>query len=228
MDFSRRAEDAHERMDDPACNEDLLFNTYRHFKLLNRAFSRWRWIYLRHIRPHLEPGRISTVLDVGFGGGDIARDLVGWAKRDGFDLRVVGIDTDERALRFVRRQVWPPEITFLQASTAELCRAGDRFDFVISNHVLHHQSRAGIARLSAEAETLATRAVLFNDLARSPWAYRLFGVFGFLFLRGSLAAPDGQVSILRGFTREELLGLLPAGWGVERLAPYRVLAVHKT
>jgi 2-polyprenyl-3-methyl-5-hydroxy-6-metoxy-1,4-benzoquinol methylase len=227
-DFSRRSADARELMDDPACDKAVLFRTYRHFKLLNRLFSRWHCIYRRHIRPHLEPGRSGSVLDIGFGGGDIARDLVRWAKKDGLELRVVGIDTDERALRYVRQQAWPSEITFLQASASDLGRAGDRFDFVISNHVLHHLDGAGIARLSAEAEALAARAVLFNDLVRSKWAYRLFGVFGFLFLRGSFAAPDGQLSILRGFTREELLGMLPAGWDVERLAPYRLLAVHKT
>lgn len=226
MDFSRRATKACEMMDDPACSEELLFNTYRHFEVINRMFSRWRTVYARHIRPHLAAGQTASVLDVGFGGGDIARNLVRWASRDGFDLRVRGIDTDERALRYVRAQSWPAGITFDQASTADLCRAGERFDFVISNHVMHHLSPEGIAALAADAQALSRRAVLFNDLARSKWAYRLFGAFGFLFLRDSFAAPDGQLSILRGFTRSELLALLPAHWDVVKLAPYRLLAVY--
>ena len=227
MDFSRRAADMRELMDDPACDQDLLFNTYRHFELLNGLFSRWRSIYARHIRPHLTPGQTCRVLDVGFGGGDIARHLVRWARRDGVDLRVTGIDTDERALRFVRTRTWPAQIIFSRASTAELRGAGERFDFVISNHVMHHLPAAEFARTIADAQALCTKAVLFNDLARSKVAYRLFGVFSLFFLRGSYAGPDGQLSIRRGFTREELLDLLPEGWQVERIAPYRVLAVYK-
>jgi 2-polyprenyl-3-methyl-5-hydroxy-6-metoxy-1,4-benzoquinol methylase len=224
--FSRRAEDVRELMDDPHCDVELLFNTYRQFGLVNRLFSSWRLIYERRMRPQLAPGRACRILDVGCGGGDIALSLVTWGARDGFDVRVTAIDTDERALRYVQTRSWPARVVFANTTTTDLCRAGETFDFVVSNHFLHHLTASGIAKVAAEAEQLATREVLFNDLERSRAAHALFGMFGALFLHHSFTASDGRLSIRRGFTREELLGLLPAGWDVEPMLPFRLLAVR--
>src|SRR5699024_7840642 len=48
----------------------------------------------------------TTVLDIGCGGGDVACALARWARRDGVDLRVTGIDPDPRAHDWARRR--PP------------------------------------------------------------------------------------------------------------------------
>ena len=77
-----------------------LARTYRNFALLNRVVGRWPLIYRTHIRPALDPAGPNSLLDIGFGGGDITRRIAAWAAKDGISLHVTAIDPDPRALAF--------------------------------------------------------------------------------------------------------------------------------
>lgn len=52
--------------------------------------------------PHLPPApapvlrrdRVTTVLDIGSGGGDLPRALARWADRDGYRVRITAVDPD--------------------------------------------------------------------------------------------------------------------------------------
>ncbi|MEB0004859.1 methyltransferase, partial [Cryobacterium sp. RTC2.1] len=96
----RRASDAVELMDDPGCDPEVLSRTYDYFQYVNAAVSGWRGVYRREIRPLLSTSRESTLLDIGSGGGDVARALARWAAQDGLLLTVTAIDPDARAHRF--------------------------------------------------------------------------------------------------------------------------------
>jgi 2-polyprenyl-3-methyl-5-hydroxy-6-metoxy-1,4-benzoquinol methylase len=223
--FSKRASDVRERMDDPAADERLLFATYRQFRTINRLFSRWGAVYARFIRPALRRDAETTLLDIGCGAGDIALDLHRRAERDGFRLRVLGIDPDPRAMRYLQGQRWPDGIAFRCATAAQLVECGEQFDIVTGNHMLHHLRDEEIPAFTGHALRLARRIAVFSDLERSAIAHALFSVYGALFLHGSFAAADGRTSIRRGFRDAELAGLLGAGWRVDRMFPYRLVAV---
>lgn len=75
----------------------------------------------------------SRVLDVGTGPGIVAAAVVA---RGG---EVIGIDFSETMLAEARRRY--PEIEFRQASADELPFAGDTFDAVVSNFMVHHLGR---------------------------------------------------------------------------------------
>lgn len=210
-------------MDDPSCDLRLLFNTYRQFARINALLSRWRSVYRRHLRPALARGRPARLLDIGFGGGDVVRAVAGWAHRDGIDLRITAIDTDPRALAFVREQAWPDTISFHEASARDLVTSGRRYDAVMSNAVLHHLDDQGAAALLADSRVLAERAVVHNDLVRSPVAHALFAGFVGPLFRDSFAAEDGRRSIRRSWTRREMRALAGPDWTVEALVPFRQL-----
>lgn len=126
-----------ELMDDPECDLRRLESTYRLFGPVNRAVSGWRGLYRDRIRPLLDTSRPFRLLDLGSGGGDIARSLAGWARRDGLALEVTAADPDERAYAFASA-VPHPGVELRRAWASELADAGERFDLVVSNHVLHH------------------------------------------------------------------------------------------
>lgn len=221
----RRGAHLLERMDDPACDLEKLRATYARFGAVNRMFSGWRTLYRRYLLPRLNSDRVYHLLDVGFGGGDIPRALLGWAERDGVRLRIRAIDPDPRAAEFARSLPPMNRLSFEQTHTAELVQRGAQFDFVISNHLLHHLSDTQVRGLCEDSAVLG-KSVLHNDIARADLAFVGFAALTAPFFRGSLITPDGLTSVRRSYTPSELRAAVPSGWRVSRPYPYRLLLSH--
>ncbi|WP_216326238.1 class I SAM-dependent methyltransferase [Deinococcus aestuarii] len=224
-DLTRRDPTLRERMDDPACDPGTLRRTYAQFGAVNALVAGWRQVYRRELRPHLPPGRTLSLLDIGCGGGDVARGLADWARRDGRRLRVTAIDADERAIRYAVARPAHPDVTYRRALSGDLVREGQGFDFVISNHLLHHLTDPELGTLLRDSERLGRVRVVHSDLARHPLAYRAFSAGARLF-QGSFIREDGLLSIRRSHTVRELAALAPPGWQVRPLVPFRLLLTH--
>ena len=166
-----------------------------------------------------------TVLDVGFGGGDIPIYLSTLAREKGIDLHITAIEIDERALEFVQQLPPQPRVQFRQASLETILEEGQKFDFVISNHVLHHLSENQLSHFLDQACSLATSAVCFNDIRRSDIGFLLFGIASQVF-RHSFVSEDGLMSIRRSFTKKELENITSNGWRTERFGAFRLLLTH--
>ena len=223
-DFSIRVQDLLETIDDPDCDRELLFNTYRQLRLVNRVVSGWPGIYRTRIRPRLRRGETSTLLDIGCGGGDVARDLCTSAQADGFDLRVLAVDQDPRALAFAARRPAPAGLEFANLTLSELLRQGRAFDFVITNSVLHHVPTDALPEFRTQVEHATRGLALMNDVRRSRTAYTLFASIAPLFLRRSFSVSDGLLSVRRSYTDAELGAALGPRWNVARAGLHRLLA----
>lgn len=227
-DLAVRERDARELMDDPHCDPEELRRTYALFRPINALVAGWRRIYIRQLRHTLSPSRATTLLDIGSGGGDVPRALAAWAARDGLLLDVTAIDPDERAHAFASALDPVPNLVFRRATSADLVAAGERFDLVTSNHLLHHLDTAELAALLADSERLATRLVVHNDIARSGMAYSAYRAATVPLARRSFVHFDGSLSIRRSYRAPELRAALRGigaddGWRVETSVPFRVI-----
>ncbi len=220
----QRETTALELMDDPDCDLRLLERTYGQFAVVNRLVSGWRRIYVETLRPVLAATPRPTLLDVGFGGGDIPRQLARWAQRDGLDLAVTAIDPDPRAAAYVAR-VPSGSVEFRRATSADLVAEGRTFDVVVSNHLLHHLDPDALHRLLADSERLAGRLALHNDLRRSVVAHRAYAVATRPLAGSSFLHADGLLSIRRSYRPPELDGVRPR-WTVRAAPPFRLLLEH--
>jgi len=225
-DLSARAEHLRESMTDPSCSREKLFRTYREFALTNRFLAGWRRCYVSLIRPHLRTGEESTLLDIGFGGGDIPRTLAAWARHDGFQLEITGIEQDARALEYVSTLPKRDGVTFREASLDDVLREKRMFDFVTSNHVLHELTNREVGVFRDQVEALTRRWSIMSDIARSFPGYLLFAATVPLVMRHSFTAPDGLISIRRSFTRDELQSALGPRWRVRSAAWFRLIATY--
>lgn len=218
---------ATELMDDPDCDRELLMRTYALFPLVNAVVGGWRGVYLRDIRPRARRG-VLRIVDIGCGGADVARTLLRWAHRDGLTLDVVGIDTDPRAIAWAKQQEPTPGLTLRTIGSAELVAAGERFDAVISNHLLHHLRPPELLTLLHDSSQLVDRGgvVLHRDIARGRLAYACFAVatapLPSTHRRRSFIRTDGLTSIRRSYTRRELADAAPPGWTARRDFPSRL------
>jgi len=221
--LSQRDTTSKERMDDPNCELTELENTYQQFATINSLISQWHKIYRNEIRPLLVTSSPNTLLDIGFGGGDIPLKLANWASSDGFDLQITAIDPDPRAFNFIQQIETPDNVEFLQCPLSELDPATRQFDFIISNHLIHHLTKNQLHQLLRQAKLLSTRKVIFNDIHRDDVAYLLFSLFSRPVFRSSFITEDGLTSIKRSYTKNELSKTVPEQWQVKTLFPFRLL-----
>jgi 2-polyprenyl-3-methyl-5-hydroxy-6-metoxy-1,4-benzoquinol methylase len=224
--LGHRADDLVERMDDPQCDLALLERTYRDFRHVNALISGWHGIYRRRIRPVLQRSVDPTLLDIGFGGGDIPRRIEQWAERDGIPVRITAVDPDPRAFAFA---ITGPAtaVHFRELATDDLVRAGERFDVVVSNHVLHHLDGT-LGPLLADSRRLARHLVVHGDIERSRWAYGAYSALTLPLARRSFVREDGLLSIRRSYRARAQAAAGDDGWRVERRFPARLLLVHES
>lgn len=225
--LARRDTALTELMDDPDCDPRALAATYRRFDVVNRLVSAWGHVYRTRVRPELSAlGRPARVLDLGSGGGDVVARLAALAARDGLEVEWVGADPDPRAHEAARLRE-RPGVRFVSQGSRELIAAGETFDLVLSNHVLHHLDAASLAAFADDSLALSRGAVLHADIARGRLAYGLYAVGIAPLSVGTFLRVDGLRSIRRSYRAPELAAALGAPWVVETPAPFRVLATAK-
>jgi SAM-dependent methyltransferase len=85
---------------------------------------------------------------------------------------------------------------------------GDRsIDLVTCSQVLHHFGEADATRLLRELSRVARVGVVVGDLRRSWLAAALFWLVSFPLRFHAVTRHDGTLSVLRGFTADELRSL---------------------
>ncbi len=169
-----------------------------------------------------------SILDVGTGAADIPVAVVDAARALGRRVRVVAVDRDPVTVAHARRAVaGVQEIAVARAEAGRLPFPAASFDVVIASMFLHHFGHREAVGLLEGFRRLARRAVLVNDLRRHlvPWAF--IGLAARASARSPMFVHDAPLSVLRGFTEDELLAMGreagDTGAAVSRRFPYRLL-----
>jgi 2-polyprenyl-3-methyl-5-hydroxy-6-metoxy-1,4-benzoquinol methylase len=227
--LSVRDVDVRELMDDPHADERMLARTYGRFAFVNAMVSRPGLIYRRDIRPRAAAAaRPLRILDIGAGGGDLCRFLAGRLRRDGLAAEITALDVDERAIRWAVAHDRGAGVRYRSALSTELVDAGETFDVVLSNHVLHHLDERELQTVLDDSRRLLAPGGLaaHHDIARGRAAYVLFSAatwpLSSNLLADSFIRVDGLLSIRRSFTVAELATIAPRGWQVRGGAPFRI------
>jgi len=147
-----------------------------------------------------EVPRRATLLDVGTGLGDIPCRARTFAAEKGIDLTTVGLDSVLVLTRASRHAV----NIAVCGDALHLPFADRSVDIVMCSQVLHHFIAADAARLLREMDRVARVRVVVSDLRRSWIAAAGLWLVSFPLGFHAVSRHDGVVSVLRGFTREEL------------------------
>jgi SAM-dependent methyltransferase len=144
--------------------------------------------------------RCATLLDVGTGLGDIPCRARVLAHGRGVDLTTIGLDSSLELTRASR-----PAVTFTVCGDALRLPFADRsIDVVMCSQVLHHFAGAEALTLLREMNRVARVRVVVSDLRRSWIAAAGLWLASFPLRFHAVSRHDGVVSVLRGFTPEEL------------------------
>ena len=186
---------------DPAVYERVLHDLAR----VNRwTFTAWPTIAF--LNRAIGDARHFSLLDVGFGDGDILRAVARWARRRGISAQLVGVDLNEKSLAAARHAT-PPDLR-IDYRTGDYLDQPEPFDFIISSQVTHHMTDAQLMTFLQHMEAKAGRGWLICDLHRHGFAYRGFPILARLLRVHRIVREDGQLSIARAFRPAEWRALL--------------------
>ena len=159
-----------------------------------------------------------TLLDVGFGDGDMLRRIARWAQKRGITAELIGVDLNPRSERAARAHT-PPDLPIAWI-TGDYADHLAGVDFVISSLVAHHMTPTQLVDFLRAMEGGAARGWLINDLHRHAFAYRGFPLLARLFGWHRIVRHDGQLSIARAYRPAEWPPLL-AEAGITQARVYR-------
>lgn len=196
---------AAEWMDDPSVDEA----TFRDCLTDLAAVNGWTLArpptlaWLARATQRLPRGARFTLVDVGYGQGDMLRAIHRWATRRGLRPDLVGVDLSP----------WS-ETSARAATPADMAidyRTGDVFaarfdrppDFIISSLVAHHLDDEQLVAFLRWMEATAQKGWFVNDLHRHAIAYHGFRALSAAMRWHAFVRHDGPLSVARAFRRAD-------------------------
>lgn len=151
----------------------------------------------------LPPGSAFTLLDVGYGEGDMLRAVHTWATAKGFRPQLIGVDLNPLSEAAARAATDPTSgIDYRTGDVFDFAPA-EPVDFIISSLVTHHLTDTQVGRFLMWMEACSRRGWFVNDLRRSGIAFYGFTALAAVMRWHRFVRHDGPVSIARSFRPDE-------------------------
>lgn len=219
---------AEELMDSPALPADTYREVLADLAKVNRATLAYRPT-LEFLARAVGKRVRFTLLDVGFGDGDMLRRIARWAARRGIEAELTGIDLNPNSKAAAEAKASPgAPIRYLAGDYADL--AGEGFDCIVSSLVAHHMSHEQLVAFLRFMDREAKTGWFVNDLHRHGFARLGFPLLARLQGWHRIVRLDGATSIERSYRPAEWPPMLAEagidGATVRRKFPFR-LCVEK-
>ncbi len=195
---------------DGDCSYDDFRDCLRSLEQVNRWLLGYRptMAWLKRL-PHGLPDPVHIV-DVGSGGGDLLRQIAGWARRRDVAVQLTGIDLNPYAARAAAEST-PKELSIAWVTgDALVYRPEKPVDIVVSSLMAHHLEDEEIVALLRWMEATAQVGWFINDLERSESSCRMFRWVVGMVQWHPFVRHDGPVSFRRAFRKEDWARLLAA------------------
>jgi SAM-dependent methyltransferase len=200
---------------DGACSYEDFRGCLRSLEQINRWLLGYRptlaWLKgLPHRLRHHALRDPLHIVDVGCGGGDLLRQIAGWAGRRGIAVELTGIDLNPFATRAAAEST-PKELGISWViGNALMYRPEKPVDIVVSSLMAHHLEDEEIVALLQWMEATAQVGWFINDLVRSRSSCRMFQWVERIARWHRFVRHDGPVSFRRAFREEDWERLLTA------------------
>lgn len=180
--------------------------------------------YLDRAAGHLDS---FTLLDVGFGHGDMLRAIARWASKRGIRARLIGVDLNPMSAG-IAGAVTLPDFSGIEYRTGDYRNQPEPFDFIISSQVAHHMSEGQLGEFLRHMQERSVRGWLVSDLNRHAFSHRGYPLLARIMGVHPIVRQDGTLSIARAIRPEEWPAILtragidPALVTIRRGFPFRV------
>jgi ubiquinone/menaquinone biosynthesis C-methylase UbiE len=169
------------------------------------GYTRATLSHLKRFSRSWKKGERIDILDLATGSADIPRAILKWAKQEGHDVHIVGLDRHPVTAREAEEGGRDERLRIVQGDVFNLPFEPRSFDYVLTAMFLHHLDDAEVVRVLRTMGEVARRGVVVADLLRHYRAYAwvsLLTAFSIPMVRH-----DARVSVGQAFTKKEIIGL---------------------
>jgi hypothetical protein len=194
-------------MDDFSIGGDLLRDTLDKLENINR------WLggnlmtvkALKKVLKNHPKEQELIIADIGCGHGDILRDVAKFGRKNGYKMKLIGMDANPTAIAYANELSTEfPELSFKTEDIFSEAFKNRKFDVVLATLFLHHFKEAQLVSFLGNTLKQTKIGIVVNDLHRHKLAYYLFMLLS-VFIKNNMIIEDGLTSVLRGFKRNELV-----------------------
>ncbi|HEY3388118.1 MAG TPA: methyltransferase domain-containing protein [Prolixibacteraceae bacterium] len=198
-----------ELLDAPNIPKDLLFQNLKELDFINRLLGGHN-ISLNGIKKLVtDKNKLYHIVDLGCGSGDLMQVIADWAVKEGFKVRLTGVDMNPDVIDYMNYYCKDyPEISGVVSDYRNFLEMGISIDIIHSSLFCHHLKDDELVKLFGYIRIGTKTGFVINDLHRHWLAY--YGVYLITrLLNGSaLSKNDGPVSVKRAFKLNEIHSLL--------------------
>lgn len=208
--FSQRAQEE-EIMDDLNCSGEVVNQTLRELEIINRRLggNQVTLSGLFELIKDFDKQKTIRIADLGCGGGDILKLIHVWGMREKYKFELWGIDANPNIIAFAKENIGEsPSIRFAAVDIFSGEFKRQNFDIAIGTLFFHHFSSDRLIEFFRQLYQQATIGIVINDLHRHWLAYFSIKVLTTLFSRSAMVKFDAPLSVLRAFSRKELIEIL--------------------
>jgi 2-polyprenyl-3-methyl-5-hydroxy-6-metoxy-1,4-benzoquinol methylase len=202
--FSERSYEL-ELMDYPITNQADIFQNFEEILFINRYLGGPEHTFraLKRITARYA-GQTLSIADIGAGGGDMLAYI--WARkaRLGCDIQLIGVDMMPEAIDFAK-QKFPNVPVKWVCEDFETWLPAHKPDVVLCGLFCHHLTDEQMTKFLHLAYQNTRIGFIINDLHRHFLAYYSIKWLTRWFAKSPLTRNDAPLSVLRGFSRKELI-----------------------
>jgi len=206
--FKHRSHES-ELLDAPDIPTDLLYENLKELDFISRVLG-GHAISLCGIKKLVtDKNKIYHIVDLGCGSGDTMQVIADWAVREGYQVRLTGVDLNPDVICYLKDYCKDyPEISGVAGDYRDFLTTGVAIDIIHCSLFCHHLKDDELAELFSYFNRYATTGFVINDLHRHWLSY--YGVYLITHLLNgtALSKNDGPVSVLRAFKFKELNTML--------------------
>ena len=209
-DFSKRSS-VEEIMDDLHCSGEDLHQTLRELESINHLLG-GNDVTMNGIHQLLDKVRISkdlNIVDLGCGGGGILKLIRRLLDKKKIGGVLTGIDANPNVVKFALSQT--PASCRIQYESLNIFSdefKARKFDIVTGTLFFHHFTTEQLVGFLKQLKSQASLGLIINDIHRHWFSYYLIKWLTQLFSRSRMVRHDAPLSVLRAFTKNELLEIL--------------------
>jgi SAM-dependent methyltransferase len=194
-----------EQMDDLSLDPSDYVKVLRDLSRINRLTLAARPT-LSFLARTLSRSQRFSLLDVGFGHGDMLRRIARWARTQDISVELSGVDLNPRSEEIARAAT--PRRYPIRYRTGDYAEEKGPFDFIVSSLVAHHMTDAELQSFIRYMERHARLGWMINDLHRHGFAHAVYPFMARAARVHRIVREDGRLSIARAFRPAEWKAIL--------------------